>query len=67
LTYVRVSIVLAKVQSTSLTRELGDGVLTLCPNRPDRRNAIDAELRDVLTEAVDEGLRDRYLQTALLT
>jgi enoyl-CoA hydratase/carnithine racemase len=45
------------VASTLLTG-LEDGVLTLTLNRPDRRNAIDADLRDALAAAVhDAGAR----------
>jgi enoyl-CoA hydratase/carnithine racemase len=36
---------------------LDDGVLTLTLNRPERRNAIDPELRDALAEALDRVFR----------
>jgi enoyl-CoA hydratase/carnithine racemase len=43
------------------------GVLTLTLNRPDKRNAIDAELRDALVQAIDRAGTDAAVRGVLLT
>jgi enoyl-CoA hydratase/carnithine racemase len=42
----------------ALLTEIDEGVLTLTLNRPERRNAIDPELRDALAAAVDRAATD---------
>jgi len=57
-----------------LRAELESGILTLTMDQPERRNAIDPELRDALKEALGEAdadgrssmLADSLAQTALL-
>ena len=43
------------------------GVLTLTLNRPQKRNAIDAELRDALAHAVDRAATDAAVRGVVLT
>jgi enoyl-CoA hydratase/carnithine racemase len=43
---------------TTLLEEVDKGVLTLTLNRPERRNAIDPELRDALAAAIDRAGED---------
>src|SRR3954469_697306 len=43
------------------------GVLTLTLNRPARRNAIDAELRDALAAALDQAATDATVRAVVLT
>src|SRR3954453_3697026 len=44
-----------------------DGVLTLALNRPERRNAIDPELRDALHAAIDAAATDPATRAVVLT
>src|SRR3954470_12054994 len=43
------------------------GVLTLTLHRPDRRNAIDPELRDALAGALDAAATDAQVRGVVLT
>jgi 2-(1,2-epoxy-1,2-dihydrophenyl)acetyl-CoA isomerase len=43
------------------------GVLTLTLNRPERRNALDAELRDALAQALDAAALDGAVRGVVLT
>jgi enoyl-CoA hydratase/carnithine racemase len=43
------------------------GVLTLTLNRPQKRNAIDAELRDALAHAIDRAATDAAVRGVVLT
>jgi len=43
------------------------GILTLTLNSPDRRNAIDAELRDALAAAVDAAATDPQVRGVVVT
>ena len=52
---------------TSLRTDRSDGVLTLTLNRPDRRNALDAELRDSLAAALDEAACAEATSAVVLT
>ena len=54
------------VQSTLLAAE-ERGVLTLTLNRPDKRNAIDPELRDALAEAIDGAATDAAVRGLVVT
>jgi enoyl-CoA hydratase/carnithine racemase len=52
----------------SVTRSLaGDGVLTLSLDRPERRNAIDAELAGALREAFEAAADDSAVRAVILT
>jgi enoyl-CoA hydratase/carnithine racemase len=52
----------------SVTRSLaGDGVLTLSLDRPERRNAIDAELAGALREAFEAAADDAAVRAVILT
>src|SRR4029453_551025 len=53
--------------SGSLRSSLAGGVLTLTLNRPERRNAIDPELRDALRAALDEAALDSTVVGVVLT
>jgi enoyl-CoA hydratase/carnithine racemase len=52
---------------TTLLVSLQRGVLTLTLNRPERRNAIDPELRDGLHDAIDAAATDADVQGVVLT
>jgi enoyl-CoA hydratase/carnithine racemase len=52
---------------STLLATLEDGVLTLTLNRPERRNAIDPELRDALAEALDRAGTDENVRGVVLT
>jgi enoyl-CoA hydratase/carnithine racemase len=51
----------------ALLTSLEEGVLTLTLNRPDRRNAIDPELRDALAAAIDRAAVDEGVRGVVLT
>src|SRR5690242_9271495 len=52
----------------SATRDLaGDGVLTITLNRPERRNAIDAELAAALSDAFEAAADDAAVRAVILT
>jgi len=51
----------------ALVEERADGILTLTLNRPERRNAIDPELRDALAAAVDAAATDAGVRGVVLT
>src|SRR5215210_1289260 len=57
----------SSVAASSLVTDMADGVLTLTLNRPDRRNAIDPELRDALAAALDDAATDRDVRGVVLT
>lgn len=44
-----------------------DGVRTLTLDRPEHRNALDSELREALSEALDEAARDPQASAIILT
>jgi enoyl-CoA hydratase/carnithine racemase len=50
-----------------LLADLRRGVLTLTLNRPERRNAIDPELRDTLASALDAAATDSEVRGVVLT
>src|SRR3954451_3306419 len=51
----------------ALVEERADGILTLTLNRPERRNAIDPELRDALAVALDAAATDAGVRGVVLT
>ncbi|MEA2278161.1 MAG: enoyl-CoA hydratase [Solirubrobacteraceae bacterium] len=50
-----------------VARTLESGVLTLTLDRPERRNAIDADLRDALRDALDDAATDATVRGVILT
>jgi len=48
-------------------KTIDDGLLTLSLNRPDQRNALDPELRDELTESLDEAAMSSEVRAVVLT
>jgi enoyl-CoA hydratase/carnithine racemase len=50
-----------------LLEDTADGVLTLTLNRPERRNAIDADLRDALAAAIDRAATSESVRGIILT
>jgi enoyl-CoA hydratase/carnithine racemase len=58
---------LLEVGSSPLTSELADGVLTLTLNRPEQRNAIDAELRDALATGLDHAATSAEVRAVVVT
>ena len=50
-----------------LLTSLRDGVLTLTLNRPERRNALDGELREALAGALDDAARSADVRAVVLT
>jgi enoyl-CoA hydratase/carnithine racemase len=54
------------VYASLLARE-EEGVLTLTLNRPDKRNAIDPELRDALAGAIETAATDAAVRGVVLT
>jgi enoyl-CoA hydratase/carnithine racemase len=57
----------SSVVETKLLAQARDGILELTLNRPQRRNAIDDDLRGALAAAVDRAARDRAIAGVLLT
>jgi enoyl-CoA hydratase/carnithine racemase len=55
------------VASSALLREISDGVVTLTLNRPEQRNSINAELRDLLAEAIDEAALSPEIAAIVIT
>jgi enoyl-CoA hydratase/carnithine racemase len=54
-------------EGNSVSRDFIDGVLTITLNRPERRNAIDAEMRDLLRLTFDDAARDGEVEAVILT
>jgi hypothetical protein len=54
----------SSVIGTTLLEDADGGVLTLTLNRPERRNAIDPELRDALAAAIDRAATDEDVRRA---
>jgi enoyl-CoA hydratase/carnithine racemase len=52
---------------TALLTSIDGAVLTLTLNRPERRNAIDPELRDALAEALDHAATSKAVEGVVLT
>src|SRR4051812_21054198 len=50
----------------SLLAERGEGLMTLTLNRPERRNAIDPELRDALSSALDDAATNESIRGVVL-
>ena len=50
-----------------LRENVSDGVLTLTLDRPQRRNAIDAAMRDALHAALDRAAREQAIAAVILT
>jgi len=57
----------SSVAGEPLRSSSGNGVLTLTLNRPERRNAIDPELRDALAAALDAAATDPAVRGVVLT
>jgi enoyl-CoA hydratase/carnithine racemase len=57
----------SSVAGEPLRSSSGNGVLTLTLNRPERRNAIDPELRDALAAALDAAATDPEVRGVVLT
>jgi enoyl-CoA hydratase/carnithine racemase len=57
----------SSVAGDPLRSSTGNGVLTLTLNRPDRRNAIDPELRDALAAALDAAATDPQVRGVVIT
>ena len=51
----------------ALVEERADGVVTLTLNRPERRNAIDPDLRDALAAALDAAAADAEVRGVVVT
>src|SRR3954463_4052936 len=51
----------------AVLEERTDGILTLTLDRPERRNAIDPELRDALAAALDAAATDAQVRGVVLT
>jgi enoyl-CoA hydratase/carnithine racemase len=51
----------------ALLTSLEEGILTLTLNRPDRRNAVDPELRDALAAALERAATDPAVRGVVLT
>jgi len=50
----------SSIAEEPLRSDSRDGLLTLRLNRPDRRHAIDARMRDALAGAPNDDRRDRW-------
>src|SRR3954469_13141804 len=57
----------SSVAGDPLRSSIGNGVLTLTLSRPDRRNAIDPELRDALAAALDAAATDPGVRGVVIT
>lgn len=57
----------SRVATASLLEDVADGVLTLTLNRPERRNALDPELRDALAAAIEAAAGDPTVRALVLT
>lgn len=53
--------------STVLIVERADGVATLTLNRPEKRNALSVELRDAISDALDELAADETIKVVVIT
>jgi enoyl-CoA hydratase/carnithine racemase len=53
--------------TASVLREQHDGVLTVTLNRPERRNAIDAQMREALSSALDDAALSRDVRALVIT
>ena len=53
-------------QSKLVLEDLDDGLLTIVMNRPDRRNALNAELCGLLVEALERAARSSEVRAVLL-
>jgi enoyl-CoA hydratase/carnithine racemase len=53
--------------TASVLREQRDGVLTVTLNRPERRNAIDALMREALSNALDEAALSTDVRAVVIT
>jgi enoyl-CoA hydratase/carnithine racemase len=47
--------------------EIAEGVLTITLDRPQRRNAIDADMRDAMVQTLDDAARDGDIAAVLIT
>ena len=54
-------------ESAHLRADVSDHVLTLTLNRPERRNALDAAMRDELAAALDEAARSTSTHAVIIT
>lgn len=54
-------------EDPAVRRELEDGVLTVTLNRPDHRNAIDAEMQEAVRAAFEEAALDAAVRGVILT
>src|SRR4051794_32107744 len=57
----------SSVADGPLRSSTGDGVLTLTLDRPERRNAIDPELREALAAALDAAATDSAVRGVVIT
>ena len=57
----------SSVADGPLRSSTGDGVLTLTLHRPERRNAIDPELREALAAALDAAATDPHVRGVVIT
>ena len=57
----------SSVADGPLRSSTGDGVLTLALHRPERRNAIDPELREALAAALDAAATDPHVRGVVIT
>jgi enoyl-CoA hydratase/carnithine racemase len=55
------------VDPAPVSRAVGDGVLTVTLNRPEQRNAIDAEMARALREAFEAAADDAAVRAVILT
>src|SRR4051812_43700995 len=57
----------SSVDDRPLIEAVDEGVLTLTLDRPEQRNALDADLRDALAGALDRAARDPQVRAVVLT